>query len=186
MIGVYKDVQGIEHFNRREASSVKEWMPMSIAKWVYTPSQVVTISLASLASGDGSISSSINNTSTGYFSIEVQLQIRTGSSSSSGGLYGSSGVGLYLLRTCDGNPNSPFFDSLYYTPGGATAAIPDLYELILILFTPNTSSTYVASARIENLSQIFKFAVFNGTEGTLDTNSANFSLTYVAKTMQRV
>ncbi|MFY4731307.1 hypothetical protein [Nitrospira sp. BLG_2] len=156
------------------------------AKWVYTNNQAATITIASLANFGLAISNAIDNTSSGYMSMDLQVQIRTGGTVSTGGLYDEAGVGIYLLRTTDGS-TSGVFDTVL-GPGQAVTTAATIKannpELLQILYTPAINTTYKSSIRIENLPAIFKFMVYNGTGGTLDSTGSNHYIKYASKVLQ--
>jgi len=158
------------------------------AKWVYANNQAVTITIASLVNFGIATSTAIDNTTTGYMSMDLQLQIRTGGAVADGGLYKFAAVGLYLLRTTDGNTSGEF-DSVL-GPGLSITTANTIKnnnpELLQILYTPAAATTYKSSIRIENLPGIFKFMLYNGTGSTLNSTGSNHYIKYDAKTIQVV
>ncbi len=158
------------------------------AKWVYTNNQAATITIASLSNFGIALSNTIDNTTTGYMSMDLQLQITTSFAVADGGLYRLAGVGLYLLRTTDGN-TSGVFDTVL-GPGLSITTANTIKgnnpELLQILYTPAAATAYKSSIRIENLPGIFKFMIYNATGGPLDSTGSNHYLKYNAKTLQVV
>ena len=158
------------------------------AKWIYTANQSATITIASLANFGLAISSAIDNTSTGYMSLDLQIQVRTGATVTTGGIFDSAGVGIYLIRTTDGSTSGVFDTVLGPGQSILTAATikANNPELLAVIYTPSTSTTYRGSARIENLPAIFKFMLYNATGGALDSTGSNHYIKYASKHLQVV
>lgn len=163
-------------------------MPTVTAKWIYTANQAATITIASLVNFGLATSASINNSTTGYYSLDLQIKVMTGSTVANGGLYESAGIGIYLLRTTDGSTSGSFDRVL--GPGQSVTTTATINannpELLTVIYTPSTSTIYRASARIENLPAIFKFMLYNGTGGTLNATGSNHYLKYASKHLQVV
>lgn len=121
-------------------------------------------------------------------SMDLQIQVRTGGTVANGGLYTFAAVGVYLLRTTDGNTAGTFDTVLGPGLSITTAATirNNNPELLQILYTPAINTTYKSSARIENLPGIFKFMIYNGTGGALDATASNHYLKYSSKNIQVV
>lgn len=172
---------------KKNAVAYINLMPTFTAKWIYTANQAVTITLASLANEGLALSASIDNSTTGFYSLDLQIQVKTGTVST-GGLYDSAGVGIYLIRTTDGSTSGNFDRVLgpgqSVTTGATTGA--NNPELLTIVYTPAAITTYKASARIENLPAIFKFMLYNGTGGTLNSTAGNHYIKYASKHLQVV
>lgn len=161
---------------------IYNFMPTGTAKWIYTSNQTVTITLASLFGA--AISNAIDNTNAGYLALDIQIKVKTGFSVSGTGLYGSPAVGLYLIRTVDGSLTGNF-DQVTGSGLTATSVLNlDEPELLTIIYTPSSSTTYIGSARIENVPQVFKFLFFNATGGGLDSTAGNHYIKYSAKILQ--
>lgn len=158
------------------------------AKWIYTANQVVTITIASLANFGLAVSNAIDNSTTGYMSMDLQIQVRTGATVATGGLFDSAGIGIYLLRATDGS-TSGVFDTVL-GPGQSIASAATIKannpELLTVIYTPAINTTYRGSARIENLPAIFKFMVYNATGGALDSTGSNHYIKYASKHLQVV
>lgn len=156
------------------------------AKWIYTANQSATITIASLVNFGLAVSSAIDNTTNGYFSLDVQLKVTTGATVTNGGLYDGAGVGLYLLRTVDGS-TSGVFDTVL-GPGLSITTAATIRnnnpELLQILYTPTSATSYKSSIRLENLPSIFKFMLYNGTGGTLNSTGSNHYIKYASKHLQ--
>lgn len=158
------------------------------AKWIYTANQAATITIASLANFGLAISNAIDNSTTGYMSLDLQIQVRTGTTVANGGIFDTAGVGIYLLRTTDGSTSGVFDTVLGPGQSVLTAATikANNPELLAIIYTPATSTTYRGSARIENLPAVFKFMVYNATGGTLNSTGSNHYIKYASKHLQVV
>lgn len=159
------------------------------AKFVYTSNQTVTITLGFLFNTRLALSSTIDNSTNRFLSMDVQIQVKSGASVSTGGLYRNPGVGIYLERTTEGSTTGRF-DSVR---GPSTAA--DYFasvtnvnnpELIGVVFTPAGATTYRASFRVENLPAYFKILAYNGTGNILDFTNSNHYIKYVGKYLQLV
>lgn len=163
-------------------------MPTVTAKWIYTANQAATITIASLVNFGLAYSAAIDNSTTGYYSLDLQIQVTTGASVVTGGLYDSAGVGVYLLRTTDGSTSGSFDRVLGPGQSITTAATGNVNnpELLAIVYTPAAATTYKASARIENLPAIFKFVLYNGTGATLNSTAGNHYIKYASKHLQVV
>ena len=156
-------------------------MPTETAQYIYT-SGTVTITIASTFNFNAALSSPIDNTTTGFLSLDVQMKIKTGPTVGTGGLYESAGVGLYLIRSVDAGNN---YDQVIGFQQPATAVTNvDPPELLTVMLTPVAATTYVASFRLENVPQIFKFLLYNATGGFLDVTAANHYIKYSGKTLK--
>jgi len=158
------------------------------AKWIYTANQAATITIASLANFGLAISNAIDNSTTGYMALDLQIQVRTGGTVAAGGLYDSAGVGVYLLRTTDGSTTGVFDTVL--GPGQSIVSAATIKannpELLAIIYTPATATTYRGSARIENIPAVFKLMLYNATGGALDSTGSNHYIKYASKHLQVV
>ena len=163
-------------------------MPTVTAKWIYTANQTATITIASLVNFGLAYSTAIDNSTTGYYSLDLQIQVRTGASVITGGLYAIPAVGIYLLRTTDGATSGSFDRVLGPGQSIVTAATGNANnpELLAIIYTPVAATTYNGSARIENLPAIFKFMLYNGTGATLNSTASNHYVKYASKHLQVV
>ncbi len=139
------------------------------AKQVYTPNQSVTITLASLANGSTAVSNAIDNSSNGFLSSEFQIKLKTGTVSGP-----TPTVSMYLVRTVDGSISGNYDDT-------TNTNNP---ELIRQISTPSSTTTYIASVRLESLPQYFKLMVVNNTGGAFDSTGGNFYLIFCGKTVQ--
>jgi hypothetical protein len=162
-------------------------MPTVTAKWIYTANQAATMTIASLVNFGLAYSTAIDNSTTGYYSLDLQIQVRTGTVAT-GGLYATPAVGIYLLRTTDGSTSGSFDRKLGPGQSIVTAATGNVNnpELLAIIYTPAAATTYNGSARIENLPAIFKFMLYNGTGGTLNSTASNHYVKYASKHLQVV
>jgi hypothetical protein len=162
-------------------------MPTVTAKWIYTANQAATITIAGLANFGLAYSTAIDNSTTGYYSLDLQIQVRT-VFPAAGGLYGSAGVGVYLLRTTDGSTSGSFDRVLGPGQSVTTQATINANnpELLAIIYTPAASTTYNGSVRVENLPAIFKFMLYNGTGGSLNGTPSNHYIKYASKHLQVV
>jgi hypothetical protein len=161
-------------------------MPTVTAKWIYTANQSATITIASLVNFGLATSAAIDNSTTGYYSLDLQIKVMSGSSVPDGGIYESAGVGIYLLRTTDGSTSGSFDRVLGPGQSITTQATGNVNnpELLAIVYTPAASTIYRASARIENLPAIFKFMLYNGTGATLNSTGSNHYIKYASKHIQ--
>jgi hypothetical protein len=139
---------------------------MATGKQVYTPNQVVTITLASLANGGTAVSSAIDNSTNGYLSAEFQIRVRTGT------VAGTPTVTVYILRSIDGGTD--YDDSTNVNNP----------EVMRQISTPTATTTYTSSIRVESLPQYFKIMLVNNTGGALDSTGSNHYIKYCAKTIQ--
>lgn len=155
------------------------------AKWIFTTNQSVTITLASLANKTIAVSSFIDNRTNGYLCMDLQIEVKT-ASVVAGGIYVGAGVGVYLVRTLDNNTAGQFDRAIGAGTANTDPINLDNAELLTVIFTPSSTTTYIGSARIEALPPIFKFFVYNGAGGTLDSTAGNFYMKYVGKKLQLV
>ncbi len=151
---------------------------MATRKFSYTESQAITCTLASLTTGSCRSAAAIDNSSNGDVDALVQVQIKSGASSTSAtGL-----VNVYVGSSADGGTT--------YTEGGGTNAgltLTSPTNLILLgqLNVVANATTYkselwsVAQAFGGTMPSRWFIAIENQSGGTLDSTEGNHLKQYV-------
>lgn len=138
---------------------------MGVVRSLYTNNNTATITLASLADNATAVSSAINNSSTKFINLDIQLRYRTTTGTSSLGA-----VTIFLVRSVDGG--TTYDDS----PTNADA---------IGVFAANTDSTTFTvstdTALSGQLPDFFKIAVKNSSGAAFDSTGSNFFLKYNGK-----
>jgi len=139
---------------------------------LYTTSNTITITLASLADDAYAVSSTIDNSSTKFVSADIQVEIRTGTGTAAG----KNIVTLFVLRSVDGGTD---FD----------LTANENAEIVGV-FNANADSTdfrfSVDTTRMGLLSSHWRLAVKNESGATFDSTASNFSARYTGRTFEIV
>jgi len=138
---------------------------------VFSNSNTITITLASLADGSVATSSTIDNSSDKFISADIQLKIRTGTSVDTRGT-----VTIFLLRSIDGGTD---FD----------LTANDNAE-VLSTYNANLDSTdfrfSTDTTRMGLLPSHWRLAVKNDSGAAFDSTGSNHSAEYAGKKFEIV
>lgn len=143
-----------------------------------TNGQTITISLASLANNGARASTAVDNRTTKYDDVLIQLKIKTNASSSSATGYAN----VYVYGTVD--DGTTYSEGASGTDGALTLVSPTNLKPIGIINLVATATTYtsslmsVAQAFGGKMPALWGIVVENKAGYALDTTEANHAKTY--------
>jgi len=148
-------------------------MPTLLEKLTFDTDNTVTITLASLLTDSEATSSTIDNSTDKFMAADIQVKVKTGTGTSTGGK-----VFLYLLRSVDGGTDFDTFDSA------------DINSQQLVNVAANADdTTYIFSVDTSSVGLLpshWRLVLLNSTGSTLSAVAADHYIKFTGKKFEIV
>lgn len=154
---------------------------MATLKQQFAASALITITLASLASGAWRQSAFVDNSVNDYMDAKLILKVKTGATA-------AGTVDIWFYASADGG--TTFSDGASGTDSAFTPTATPNLEFVTSIQTPTATTTYVSTVKSVaaffggTMPQQWGLAIHNTNGGVLDATEGNFLKSYQGITFQ--